>query len=369
MSSLFHPLCGANLRTLLRLVAENGPVAANRLPHAATALSMTLARLPFSLGEQAVFALGRRTQAQMPAPVFIVGYWRSGTTHLHNVLAKSERFGYITPLAAGLPWDVMGLVRLFEPLLNRALPEDRYVDRVAVEPDSPQEDSIALASMAPLSYYHGIYFPRHFERHFRRGVYLEDCAPWEIERRQRAMIQLLERVWRQQGERQLLVKNPAYTGQIARLRQIWPQAKFIHIYRNPYVVFRSTRHFFTAMLEELAWQRYALDELPIEELILESYPRMLHALYDDVQALPAEDFVELRFEDFERDPLGELERIFARLGWDQSDVERARFEDYLQGIARYRKNRYAYEARDLDLVSAHWAEFLDRWDYGTPATQ
>jgi hypothetical protein len=364
--SLFHPLCGANLRTLLRLLVDNGPVAASRLPHAATALTVTLGRLPFSLGEQAIYTLGHRGRSAMPAPVFIVGYWRSGTTHLHNVLAKAERFGYISPLAAGMPWDVLGLVRLFEPLLNRALPEDRYVDRVAVEPDSPQEDSIALASMAPLSYYHGIYFPQHFERHFRRGVYLEDCSPREIEAQQRAMQWLLERVWRHQGGRQLLIKNPVYTGQIDRLRRIWPEAKFIHIYRNPYVVFRSTRHFFAAMLRELAWQDYELAELPIEALILESYPRLLDALYRDAQAIPTEDFVELRFEDFEHDPLRELERVFGQLGWAQFDAERARFEHYLQAVGHYRKNRYAYDPRDLQLVQANWGRFLERWGYGPP---
>ncbi|MGD2084465.1 MAG: sulfotransferase, partial [Chromatiales bacterium] len=314
MASLFHPLCGANLGTLLRLLTDNGPVAVDRLPQAGIALTVTLARLPFSLAEQVRYRHRRSRAAPMPAPLFIVGYWRSGTTHLHNVLSKAERFGHISPLAAGMPWDVLGLVQLFEPWLNRALPEDRYVDRVAVEPDSPQEDSIALASMGAPSYYHGIYFPRHFERHFRRGVYLEGCRPGEIERWRESIVQLLERVFRQQGNRQLLIKNPVYTAQIARLRKIWPQAKFIHIHRNPYVVFRSTRHFFGAMLEELALQDYSLSELPVEALILESYPKLLDALYADAQSLPAGDFVELRFEDFEREPLAALERIFTALG-------------------------------------------------------
>jgi hypothetical protein len=70
---------------------------------------------------------------------FIVGYWRSGTTHLHNLIGQSEHFGYISPLAVGLPWNILGIVRLFQPLLELALPRDRHVDNVAVTPNSPQE--------------------------------------------------------------------------------------------------------------------------------------------------------------------------------------------------------------------------------------
>jgi hypothetical protein len=75
----------------------------------------------------------------------------------------------------GLPWDILGIVRLFQPLLELALPSDRHVDNVAVTPDSPQEDSIALASMIPLSYYHGLYFPQRFQYHFESRVFFQGC--------------------------------------------------------------------------------------------------------------------------------------------------------------------------------------------------
>ncbi|MEO1069517.1 MAG: sulfotransferase, partial [Cyanobacteria bacterium J06638_6] len=136
MASLFHPLCGSNPPTLLKLFWENGLPARDRYPQAALALAVSLARWPFSTAEQAVFALSPKSP--MPDPIFIVGYWRSGTTHLHNVMAQYPAFGYITPLATGMPWDILGIVRSLEPLLEQALPQDRYVDNVAVTPTSPQ---------------------------------------------------------------------------------------------------------------------------------------------------------------------------------------------------------------------------------------
>ena len=364
---LFHPLCGSNPATLLRLLMSNGPLALNRIPHVLTALTAVLLRSPFSLAERVAVPFIRRRHPPMPAPVFIVGYWRSGTTHLHNVLSQAPQFGYVSPLAAGLPWDVLGIVRALRPLLERALPSDRYVDNVRVTPDSPQEDSIPLSNMLPLSYYHGLYFPRRFRQHFRRGVFFEDCRPEEIEQWRRALLYFLEKVSIEQGGKQLLMKNPVYTGHVARLQKIWPQAKFIHIYRNPYVLLPSTRHFFTRLFPELALQRH--DDVTVDELILESYPRMMRALLSDARALPPGSYAEVRFEDFEAEPMSELERIYHALDLGDFESTRLCFEAYLMRVRGYRKNRYPIDPRDIGLVEQNWGAFIERFGYVRPGAQ
>lgn len=364
---LFHPLCGSNPATLLRLLTSNGPLALNRVPHVLTALTAVLLRSPFSLAERVAVPFIRRRHGPMPPPVFIVGYWRSGTTHLHNVLSQAPRFGHVSPLAAGLPWDVLGIVRALRPLLERVLPSDRYVDNVRVTPDSPQEDSIPLSNMLPLSYYHGLYFPRRFRQHFRRGVFFEGCEPKEIEQWRRALLYFLEKVSIEQGGKQLLMKNPVYTGHIARLQKIWPQAKFIHIYRNPYVLLPSARHFFTRLFPELALQPH--DDVTVDELILESYPRMMHALLSDARALPPASFAEVRFEDFEAAPMRELERIYQTLGLADFEATRPRFQAYLARVRGYRKNRYPIDTRDIALVEQHWRAFIERFGYTRPSDQ
>lgn len=364
---LFHPLCGSNPATLLRLLTSNGPLALNRVPHALTALAAVLLRSPFSLAERIAVPFIRRRHAPMPPPVFIVGYWRSGTTHLHNVLSQAPQFGYVSPLAAGLPWDVLGIVRALRPLLERVLPSDRYVDNVQVTPSSPQEDSIPLSNMLPLSYYHGLYFPRRFHQHFRRGVFFEDCRPKEIDQWRRALLYFLEKVSIEQGGKQLLMKNPVYTGQVARLQKIWPRAKFIHIYRNPYVLLPSARHFFTRLFPELALQRH--EDVMVDELILDSYPRMMRALLSDATALPGASFAEVRFEDFEAAPMPELERIYHSLELGDFASARPRFEDYLTRVRDYRKNRYPIDPRDVGLVEQHWRAFIERFGYTRPGDQ
>ncbi|ELS02434.1 sulfotransferase family protein [Xenococcus sp. PCC 7305] len=365
MASLFHPLCGSSPSNLLKLIANNGAPSLQRLPQVGFALTISLALWPFSTMERALTALTPRQIDSIKNPVFIVGYWRSGTTHLHNVLSKAPEFSYISPLASGLPWNVLGIVRLFRPLLEKALPEDRHVDQVAVNPDSPQEDSIPLASMGAASYYHGLYFPKHFQKHFQRGVFFDGDDPQLIKQWQHYHVYLLDKVSREQPGKQLLIKNPVYTGQIQKLRQIWPQAKFIHIYRNPYVVFRSTNHFFSQILPELALQNY--EDLPINDLILESYPPMMQALQRDSADLPNDSFVEIRFEDFLSNPLQELEKIYSQLELSGFAENRDRFEKYLSSIQGYQKNSYSFQPEMLKLIESHWQPFIEQWNYEVPS--
>lgn len=364
MANLFHPLCGSTPGTLLQLLLANGPPARDRWPQVALALTVALARWPFSTVERVFVSLTQGQTTPMPDPIFIVGYWRSGTTHLHNLMAQSPHLGYITPLATGLPWDILGIVRALEPLLERALPQDRYVDNVAVTPTSPQEDSIPLATMGAHSYYHGLYFPSQFEAHFRRDVFQTggetDLAHWRHLHRH-----LLKKVSIHQRSFPLVIKNPVYTGYIRHLRVLWPRAKFIHIYRNPYRVFPSTRHYFNRLLPELALQTYG--DLPIEPLILESYPILIKALQADTADLPPDQFAELRFEDLQADPLPVLQALFEQLELPDFEAARPRLTGYLADLQDYRQNQYTLDPDTIAKIETHWQPLIQQWGYSLAA--
>lgn len=362
-----HPLSGSDLGTLVRVVRENGGVDRGHVAQTALIAAAVLGRWPSTALERLYVArkLARVERDEpMPAPIFIVGHWRSGTTHLYNILSKGG-FGYVTPLAAGLPWDLLGLSRLMRPLLERSLPEGRYIDNVRVEPDSPQEDEIALANMTPLSFYHGLYFPRRFQELFERGVFLDGCGRAEIEAWQRTFVYLMKKLWLHQGRRRLVIKNPVYTARIAMLRRLFPDARFIHVCRNPYEVFRSMQNFHEKLLAQFALQSY--DGVPIDEVVLSTFARMMERLIEDSDDLPADAFVEVRYERLEQDPLGELERAYAVLGLDGFEQARPAFQRYLDGVRNYQKNRWAYPEESLRTVERRWGPFLERWGYERPA--
>ena len=300
-------------------------------------------------------------------PIFIVGHWRSGTTFLYNVLSRSPQFAYLKPIPTGLPWDFLTLGKALEPLLNKALPKGRFIDNVPVEPDSPQEDEIAIASMQTLSFYHGLYFPKRFVDYFTAGIFLEGASPSEIKRWEQAVSYFYNKLRIQYPEKQLLIKNPVYTARISQLKRLYPDAKFIHIYRNPYRVFQSTENFYRKLFPEIAFQPF--NHVPIHDIILSSYPKMMNLLYKDVEDLPKKNFIEFKFETFEADPIAQLQTVYTQLELTNWEIDRALFQQYLSKQKHYQKNRYAFSPECVALVSDRCQSLLDRWQYTPPSLE
>lgn len=358
-----HPLSGSNIGTLVRALVENGGLSRKGRSQAGLALAATLARWPFTAAEKLYLNRRLRRVESMPPPIFIVGHWRSGTTHLYNIMSKAG-FGFVQPLAAGMPWDLLGLVKVARPLLERKLPTDRFIDSIPVTPDSPQEDEVAIANMTRLSFYHALYFPRSFEAHFNRGVFFDGCSETDIKDWKEAFVHFLTKVWLQQGRRQLLIKNPVYTGRVAMLREIFPGAKFIHVYRNPYEVLQSMQNFYEKLLRQFALQDY--DALPIDRVILKTYSRMMTQLIQDAEQLRDDAFIEIRYERLEQQPLAEIGRVYEAFNLDGFAEARPALEAYLASVRTYKKNRYAFSEENLGLVEREWGCFLDRWQYQRP---
>lgn len=354
-----HPLFGADIGTLMRLWRRDGPVDPAHLPSLALAFASAAARTPFRAYEAVHVARRRRRRADMPPPTFIIGHWRSGTTHLYNILSKTD-FGYVSPFAAGLPLEYQTLGRWLRPLLTRWLPKTRYVDQVSVGPESPQEDEIPLGSTTPISFYHGVYFPKQFERHLKRSFFLEGCTDEEVAAWESGCRRFMEKLWLDQG-RPLLIKNPTYSARIPQLRRLFPGARFIHIYRNPHAVFRSTRRFYRTLIDKFAWQ--AADQLAFDEIVLQSYRRMMDKIDVDKRNLPREHFTELRFEDLEAHPIREVERIYRELGCGDIEPHRIRIRHYLGSIEGFQKSQIPETADDRTLVERHCRELFDRFGY------
>lgn len=352
------------MRTLRQVLRRYGPVSPRRWPQLAIILGAALARWPFTAWEKRRAPVILAKAPPMKPPIFILGHWRSGTTHLYNLLSQSQQFSYVPPVATGLPWDLFGIVRLLRPLLERGLPEHRFIDNVAVTPDAPQEDEAAIANMSPASFYHALYFPRRFREAFLRGVFFDNAEDDEIASWRSACALFLAKIAHEQPGRRLVVKNPTYTARVAMIREMWPDAQFIHIRRNPYVVFHSMRNFHLKLCAALGLQTDAPGD--VDAVVLETYARMMDALDRDTADLPPDRFIDLRFEDLETAPIKTLEAIYARLGWSGFDADRIRYAAYLDGIAGYRKNSYRFTDADMTLIGERWSRHIAAGGYAPP---
>lgn len=360
---VFHPLSGADPVTLCRMLARCGGLPLGRAPVAAVALGMALLRLPFTLAEEAALELMLCRAPALPAPIFIIGHWRSGTTHLVNMLSRSPVFGILPPISVGLPWEALGFARVVRPFIEQFYPRTRLIDDIALAPHLPQEDELALANMSALSPIHGLYFPRQLQHYFDRGVFFDGVGARDIQTWSKVLRRYVAKMTLQQGNRPLLIRNPVNAARIPQLRAIWPDARFIHIHRNPHTVQASSRRMFAVLVRELSLQEAQAD---VEALVRHVYPRLMTRLLVDSATLPPGSFTEIRYERFRKAPVAELERVHAELGLAGFAEARTAFQSYNDSVSDHRPARHSIDPAQLAWTREHCAPFLARWNYQPP---
>jgi hypothetical protein len=360
---IHHPLMGVRLSNLFHLLSGQKDLLPHKWPYIYTFAASALIRSPFSMIDRWIVTRKKAVEKIAP-PVFIVGFWRSGTTHLHNLLSQCREFGIITPIGSGLPDELLTLGTWLQWVLRKGLPEDRGVDNVNVNPESPQEDVIPMANLQPITLFRALYFPNKFREHFNRGVFLEGVSQAEIETWKSRLQYLHGKVALHQGRSLLLIKNPVYMTRIRILRALWPGSRFIHIHRNPYDVYQSNINYYPNLIDTMGFQAYDVDE--VRSTVRDSYPKMMEKLFEDTRDLPDDQFIEVSYDDVDKNPLGTLEKIYHQLhlpGWESA---RHSTKAYLKTIADYKTNKYVYEQEDIEAVDAYWGKYVKKWDYKPP---
>ena len=294
-------------------------------------------------------------------PLFILGHWRSGTTFVHNVFAQDSHFGHTTTYQTVFPHLMMFGQPFFKFLMKVFIPSHRPTDGMELTPDLPQEEEFALSNVMPYSYYDFWYFPKNMLEYCDRYLTFEAITPEEEQAYKEAFMQIVKISLWNTGGTQYLSKNPPHTGHIRALIELFPNAKFIYLMRNPYTVFESTRSFFTQTIAPLKLQDVSDDE--IEMNAVKVYPRLYQAYQQQKHCIPDGNLYEVRFEDFEHDAFAITKDIYEKLqipGWDAAEPA---IRHYIESKRGYKKNQYEYKPRTIQLVNEHWGQAIDDWGY------
>ncbi len=294
-------------------------------------------------------------------PVFILGHWRSGTTFVHNVLAHDKHFGYTTTYQTVFPHLMMWGQPLFKKTMAWLMPDKRPTDNMELNVDLPQEEEFALSNMMPYSYYNFWFLPQNMLEYCDRFLTMKTATAQERQIFKDAFLKLIKiSLWNTKGK-QFLSKNPPHTGKVKEILEMFPNAKFIYLMRNPYTVFESTRSFFNNTILPLQLQKISAEEM--ENNILEVYTRLYHTYEEEKKLIPKDNLIEIKFEDFEADALGMTEKIYQTLAIPGFEDAKADITAYLNKKKGYKKNTYQYEPRTVKLVEKHWAYALKQWNY------
>lgn len=307
---------------------------------------------------------GKKIQATEVAdpPIFVLGFWRSGTTLLHNLISSDPQLCYPNYYQCLYPHHFLSTEGWLAPPTARFLPATRPMDNVAVGWNMPQEDEIALCVLSLASCYLQVVFHDDVNK-YQRFHNMADCTPAERKAWMDALDYLIRKLTLKHQKR-VVLKSPSHTFKIPYLLQLYPNAKFVYIYRNPYAVFKSATHLRRTMYEENGMCRP--DYGDIDERVLELYELCFKDYERDKALIPAGNLSEIRFEDFEQDPLLHLERIYSDIGLGGFEGLKRKIEPQMESLKRYKKNRFKPDAERMERVYARLRAAFEKYGYPSP---
>ncbi len=356
-----NPLAGGSLLNWIRLLKDNRGFQGKYFGRALFVTAMTTLFTPLRFLQNWIYGPQIEATPLNRDPVFLLGHYRTGGTYLMNLLTRDPQWGYISTTQALLPELFLlgpGIRNIFQLFLD----EKRPMDNVLVSPESPEEPEHAIGNLIPHGFYQGFCFPDRMMEYFRRSVLFEEDPLRDIRRQwASAYLNILKAATLVHGGKQLLVKNPPDTARIPALLKLFPDARFIFLYRNPYVMFPSIKNFYQAYIQD--WQLREIGPGELDQNIFLIYRQMMKRYQYDKTMIPEGRLVEVKFEHFEHRPLAELERIYSRLGFSGFTEVVSPFQEYVESQKNYQKNRYFLTPQQVNLIEEYWSEDIQRWGY------
>lgn len=279
---------------------------------------------------------GRARFEHKPGVVVIVGYFRSGTTHLHYLMSCDRRFTTprwyhcVAPQGFWLSWTLFrfGLVPL--------LPNKRPQDDVAFGPEYPAEEDFGLCNWTLASSLPGRFVVPSLWREFQRWHFADALDGRERARFRGFLAMLCWKITRARPGRPLLLKSPTNTARVGELRATFgdENVRFVHLVRDPSEVVQSN----AAMYDRLGG--FLLEDPPppaeVRARIAEEYERSeLHCL-DATRDLGPDRYARVRYQDLVADPVGQLRRVYGQLGLAWRDPNERALIRYLHAVRAYR---------------------------------
>ncbi|MEX0936399.1 MAG: sulfotransferase [Pirellulales bacterium] len=291
-------------------------------------------------------------------PLFILGVWRSGTTHLHNLLAKDDRFAFPSTYEVFYPHTFLTTGRSGSRVMQSMMPPTRPMDNVKAGVEEPQEDEFVLVPSGLSFALALVIFPRTGQR-YQKFLTLTEATAEELESWKAAFTRFLQKLTLKH-QRPLILKSPAHTGRVKVLLDLFPEAKFIHIHRDPYAVFQSSQHTWRRVKSFWGLQRGEVDE----QRILQDHVEIYDAFFSQRHRLTDENFCEVRFGELERDPVGQVRRIYEALQLPDFAYVEPVLRDYVETIRGYSRNTFPEMPVELrQRVARAWSRSFEAWGY------
>lgn len=297
---------------------------------------------------------------ELAPPVVIAGLPRTGTTHLHNMLAAGPTFRtmqywesvepFPLPAEVGMEPDPRrARMELAVSMMDLLLPHFRSMHEMTT--DHVHEEIQLLANDFSTMLMETLAHTPAWRDHYLRS---DQTPHYEYLRTQLKAMQFLR------GGRRWLLKSPQHLEQLPVLDRVFPEVVVVCTHRDPVPVVLSM----LAMVVYAARMYSAAPPVPaIAAAWVDRLELMLTALIRDRDVIGPERSADIRFDDFMADQVGAAEQIYELAGEPMSDDVRAAIDAYLVGHQRNRFGRvdtscamFGVDAQDLENRFTPYAE-------------
>lgn len=286
---------------------------------------------------------------EVAAPLIIAGLPRTGTTHLHSLLAADPALRSLPYWEAQEPLPAPGEEGTIEPrrqrtgdalnISNTLMPYFQMMHEMTI--DHIHEDiGLMVQDFASGFFTTLTHLPRWSD-------YLASHDQTSGYQFLRLMLQVLTH---QDGyQRRWVLKSPQHLEQFVPLREVFPDATFIVTHRDPVDVSVSMATMMTYTM------RMSVDKVDVPTVAnywITRIDEMLSACMRDRDLLPADRSIDVRFDEFMADDLAMVQRVWDVAGYEPNTESRQAVADYLVGHTRNRLGRIDYRPEDLGLDRA-----------------
>jgi hypothetical protein len=361
--SIFMPRIwhGMPPQVWLSLLARNGfSISWSRWHHALGVSAFCPITALLAMAQQVGFGGAISRTAIRRPPVFILGHWRSGTTLLHEYLGLDPKFASPTTYQCFAPWHFLLTESFVARFGNSLLPDRRPMDNMKAGWALPQEDEFALMNLGAPTPYLRLMFPNRAVPH-TDTLDSERFAPEQLRKWQRLFEWFLQALTYKTGK-QLLLKSPPHTGRIGILHRMYPEARFIHIVRDPRKLYPSTMKLWNSLDEHQALQA-PTDQNQLRAFVLGSLTSMYTAFERDRQGIPESQIIDIRYECFVANPVKTLDAIYRHLNLDDAKEVRGLWESKSAQEQGYQTNKLNIDSEQQAMVLEHWEQYAKRYGY------
>ena len=293
--------------------------------------------------------LPRIAAAAIEQPLFITGLPRSGTTFLHALLGEDA--GWRAP--AG--WEVMYPspspgVRPADTDSRAARAQRRMQQLYWLAPEfkviHPLDAALPQECIAMMN---GAFRSDSFPTMCHIPGYQQWLNHADLVPAYRYHRRFLQQLQGGHANLRWLLKAPAHLFGLQALLEVYPDARFVFMHRDPHEVLPSLANL-TLVLRSAFSDRHEPAEIGRE--VTDLWAMGLRRAMEVVLDLPdrRERCIDIAYEDLTSDPLDTVERLYAHFGLDLGGPARGRMQAYLQQRPKdqFGEHRYSLAQFELD---------------------